>query len=246
MRSHHDNHGTSYSAEVTYHYKVGGSYHIGTKVAFGAMSSSASAAREILARYTVGSKVPVHYLPDDPETAVLEPGIHGGTWICFGVGSVFVLAGVMFLQVAKSADKQSALGAATRARPIQINQPPLLMGVIFAIFGIVILGFGPSGEGPKWVVQAAGGMFLFIGVFLFTLRLHIPALSNVLLGMAGFLFLAIFHWVSFPGRFSGTSNTPFYHASGVNVRWPFAIFTILLDILVLFALGKRLARGRDE
>ncbi len=89
----------TYSADISYNYQVAGTNYTSTRLAFGEMSSSTDYAQRILDRFPVGRKVPVHYSPDDPRLAVLETGVHGGTWICFGVGTVFSLAGWMMLKM---------------------------------------------------------------------------------------------------------------------------------------------------
>ena len=100
MKSHEGSKGgTTYSADVTYTYQVAGASYTGDKVSIGQMSSSSEYAQGILNRYPVGKKVSVHYSPGDPSDAVLETGIHGGTWICLGVGTAFALFGIMFLQI---------------------------------------------------------------------------------------------------------------------------------------------------
>ncbi|HTX20837.1 MAG TPA: DUF3592 domain-containing protein [Candidatus Aquilonibacter sp.] len=104
MKSNIDNHGhTTHSADVTYSYQVAGTSYTGDKVSTGEMSSSVAYAQGILNRYPVGKTVTVHYAPDDPSDAVLETGIHGGTWICLGVGTVFALVGILFLKIIRAA-----------------------------------------------------------------------------------------------------------------------------------------------
>ncbi len=121
MKSHSGNHGgTTYSAEVTYSYQVAGASYTGDKVSIGQMSSSSEYARGILNRYPVGKKVSVHYPPGDPSDAVLETGIHGGTWICLGVGTAFTLFGIMFLQIQRA--------AARRNCPVRQNRHPSRCG----------------------------------------------------------------------------------------------------------------------
>ena len=113
MKSHSGSKGgTTYSAEVTYTYQVAGTSYTGDKVSIGQMSSSSAYAQGILNRYPVGKKVSVHYSPGDPAEAVLETGIHGGTWICFGVGTAFTLFGILFLQVSRAAARAQLPGAA--------------------------------------------------------------------------------------------------------------------------------------
>jgi hypothetical protein len=160
--------GTTYSASMGYDYVVAGSHYDGSRFAIGAMSASGQYAQGILDRYPVGKKVQVYYSPGDPQDSVLEPGIHGGTGICFGVGIVFMLAGMMFRQGAKtsaSAAQNAASGMTGRVAPGTQN-PPLLMGVIFILMGsFVAIGATTSG-GPKWVVWTIGGFFILAGLFL--------------------------------------------------------------------------------
>jgi len=111
MKSHEGSKGgVTYSADVTYTYQVAGESYTGDKVSIGQMSSSSEYARGILDRYPVGKKVSVHYPPGDPADAVLETGIHGGTWICLGVGTMFTLFGIMFLQIQRAAAKAQMPG----------------------------------------------------------------------------------------------------------------------------------------
>jgi hypothetical protein len=121
-----DGNGT-YSASVSYRYQVAGRHYTSTRVAFGQLSSSAAHAQAILNRFPPGRTVPVHYESNNPEQAVLETRIHGGTWVCFAVGIVFLLAGWMFLGLPS---RNSA--AQSEAAP---QQPPKLMGVIFIVMG---------------------------------------------------------------------------------------------------------------
>jgi len=102
LTSHHSSGrhgGTSYSAQVVCTYLVAGQPYAGTRLAFGQMSASAGYAHGVLARYPVGGKVTVHYSPADPGQAVLETGIHGGVWICCGVGTLFMLFSLMVRQL---------------------------------------------------------------------------------------------------------------------------------------------------
>ncbi|MFI4995503.1 MAG: DUF3592 domain-containing protein [Hyphomicrobiales bacterium] len=65
---------TDCSAEIRYRYHVGGKDHEGSHIHAGrdAMTTR-QFAEEIAARYPLGSSVDVHYRPDRPGTAVLEP-----------------------------------------------------------------------------------------------------------------------------------------------------------------------------
>ncbi len=150
--------GDTYSPEVTYTYQVGGVDYTGKKVAVGQMSSSRDYALGVLSRYPIGKKVSVHFSPADPAEAVLETGIHGGTWICFAVGTGFVLFGAMFLQLQRAAARAQAPGAPAadvKALPegrVGMDQPPVLMGVIFVLAGVGICFLPPSGGTPGWIL----------------------------------------------------------------------------------------------
>ena len=236
--------GDTYSANITYNYHVADIRYEGTRLAFGAMSASSEYARGILARYPVGKKVPVHYAPNNPELAVLETGIHGGTWIGFGVGTVFVLFGWMFLQQFSSANRGDQSTPTTQSNA-GLQQPPVLMGVIFMLMGSFAFFMEPAGGTPNWILYAAGGFFVLIGLFILALHLQSKLYSKILMWAALLIFLVIFHWVSFgPGERIGTTTTPFSQHSGVNVRTPFAAFTVLLDVIILAAGTRRLMQLR--
>ncbi len=223
MESHPGNRGsTTYSAEVTYMYQVVGVSYTGKKISIGGMSSSSDYAQGILNRYPVGKKVSVHYSPADPEEAVLETGIHGGTWICFGVGTGFVLFGTMFLQIQRAAAKAQMPGApqtpSVRTNPdgsISMDKPPALMGVIFLLAGVAICFAQPSGGTPHWIIYAAGGVFGLGGIYLLLWRMGKQDYGKFLVWPILILFLAVFHWIAFgAGERIGTSTTPFSHHSG--------------------------------
>jgi len=151
--------GDTYSANITYAYDVADIRYEGKRLAFGAMSASSDYAQGILDRYPVGRNVSVHYAPDQPELAVLETGIHGGTWVYFGVGTFFVLMGWMFLQGFSSANRAEQTTSGTQSGVV-LQQPPILMGVIFMLMGSFVFFLEPSRGTPHWMVYAAGGSSL--------------------------------------------------------------------------------------
>jgi uncharacterized protein (TIGR03435 family) len=255
MKSHQGSKGgTTYSAEVTYAYQVAGTSYTGDKVSIGQMSSSSEYAHGILNRYPVGKKVSVHYPPGDPSDAVLETGIHGGTWICLGVGTAFTLFGIMFLQISRAAARAQMPGApqpsSVTVQPdgsVSMDKPPVLMGVIFLLVGIGLSFLRPDSDKPQWLMYAVGAVFFCGGVMLLLMRLE-----NKIYGKIGVLmfvvpFLIIFHWISFgPGERIGTMSTPFSVTHGVSVRTPFAIFTIVLDLVIVAGLIHRLLKKPAE
>jgi hypothetical protein len=247
MGRHPGNHGgDTYSANISYNYQVAGIQYEGTRLAFGEMTTSPEYAQGILKRYPVGKKVPVHYDPANPELAVLETGLHGGTGIAFAVGTVFVLAGWMFLKVFSSAHAAQPASQATQS-DVGLQQPPILMGVIFMLMGTFTCFMQPSDGTPSWIGYAASAFFVLIGLFLLALHLQNKVYSKILMWAGVLTFLVIFHWVSFgPGERIGTATTPFSQHSGVNVRTPFAAFTVLLDVTILAVGVRRLIKGRGR
>lgn len=64
-----------YSANVQYAYAVDGiEYSGGSIETLDGSTSSRSSVKKTLRKYAVGTKVPVYYDPEFPNTAVLEPG----------------------------------------------------------------------------------------------------------------------------------------------------------------------------
>jgi len=226
--------GTTYSAEVAYSYRVAGENYEGEKVSIGQMSSSSGYARGILNHYPVGKKVSVHYAPGDPSEAVLETGIHGGTWICLAVGTAFALAGIMFLQIQRAAIKAQLPGAppsGIHPNPdgsISMDKPPVLFGVIFLLAGIGISLVPPDSGKPHWLMYAVGGVFVSAGVMALAMRLKNKNYQQLATIPFLVLFLAIFNWVGFV-------------AEPKSAFTAFAIlFDALIPVAVLFNLWKRL------
>ncbi len=162
MKRHSNKHGATYSASISYTYQVAGIYYTASRLAFGGASGEPAHVQKVLDRFPVGKKIPVYYFPTDPQLAVLEPGVHGGTWICFGVGTVFVLFGCMSLQIQAAIPEGKRFGT--------MKTPPVLMGVICIVMGSFVCFMEPSGGTPKWVLYAAGGFFVLIGLFILDYR----------------------------------------------------------------------------
>lgn len=90
---------TMYAAEVLYKYTVDGREYQSDNVYFGGdyRSSSSSGAYEVVNRYPVGDTVKVHYDPDKPENAVLEPGVTWMSYLVYGIGLVFFIVGLLLV-----------------------------------------------------------------------------------------------------------------------------------------------------
>jgi len=94
--SHSSKGGTTYHAAIRYEYTVDGVVHSGDRVAYGDYgSSNSSHARGVVNKYPVGKKVEVHYMPGNPDEALLEPGLQAQAFFIPAFGVVFFLAGVM-------------------------------------------------------------------------------------------------------------------------------------------------------
>ena len=252
VKAHSGKHGDTYSAEVTYSYRVNGSGYTGKKLAIGQISSSSSYAQGVLQRYPVGKKVSVHYSPGDPREAVLETGIHGGIWICLGVGTAFVLAGALFLQIIRAAARARLPGAAPSSIHVQpdgrvtMDKPPVLMGVIFLLAGLGLSFVTPDNGTPRWIMWAAGTMFASGGLLILLSRLENKVYSKVATWIVLVPFLVVVHWVSFgAGDRTGAVSGSFITTHAANVRTPFAIFTILLDVILVAALLRSLLSGES-
>lgn len=228
--------GTTYSADVSYDYSVGGSRYTGTKVAFGTMSASASYAQNILNHYPVGGKVPVYYSPGDPQTAVLERGIHGGTWVCFGVGSAFALFGIAFLQFLKrvpAADQPAP-------RPVddgkRIHTPQILAGAIVILFGISPMLIARTSASGPIILYVVGAIFCLAGLHIMTYRPGDNSLARFFSIAISLLMMGVFHWLTFGGM--GEVDTFFAIILGV-------VDVIILAVAIgwLFKRMKVKARG---
>ena len=252
QEAHPGDDGTTYSAEVTYTYQVSGVNYQGRKISIGQMSSSAQNVQRILDRYPGGKKVSVYYSTADPAEAVLETGIHGGTWIFFGVGTAFGLVGVLFLQVVRVAAKAQMPGAppssSVTANPdgsFTMNQPPVLAGLIFLLAGTAICFLPPDGHAPKWILLVVGVMFAAAGLLMLLSRLENKVYSKIVGGVVLAVFLVLVHWISFgPGDRTGTATSTFSTSHAANVRMPFAIATIIMDLVILAVLTHKLRNRR--
>ena len=91
--------GPTYRPDISYDYTVDGVTRHGDRIYFGGAVSTSNRgwARGIVERYPVGRQVTVHYSPDDPALAVLEPGMTWVVWMMPGIGAVLFLVGVVMM-----------------------------------------------------------------------------------------------------------------------------------------------------
>jgi uncharacterized protein DUF3592 len=91
-----DNRGDTWKAHVLYEYSVNGvSYRSDVLQLEAGSSSFTGGAEKTIARYPVGSVVPVYFNPESPGDAMLEPGKM--TWWIFFAGICFLFGGVAAL-----------------------------------------------------------------------------------------------------------------------------------------------------
>ncbi len=83
---------SKYLAEVEYIFSVNGSEYKADTIRFGTMASLL--AGELSETYSEGKTVKVFYNPNDPNIAVLEPGVNPGAWIKAVVAIFFCLSGL--------------------------------------------------------------------------------------------------------------------------------------------------------
>lgn len=91
----------TYRPSISYRYRVGDTEFTGERVALGEYATADQAdADAVVQRYPAGRRLPVHYRPEAPGTAVLEVGARGAAWLYAALGSVFLIAGLVLAWVA--------------------------------------------------------------------------------------------------------------------------------------------------
>ena len=100
---------TSYGAALVYRYQINGETHISNVRQFGQLAGSGPDwAEAILKQYPKGKEIPVAYSPDDPDLAVIEPGINSDAYWLPGAGIAFLLfAGLVAFIIVPSIARSS-------------------------------------------------------------------------------------------------------------------------------------------
>ena len=96
-----DSEGTFYFPDISYEYSVDGVTYLSDAIHFGPARGFAfpSSARKRASKYTVGMPVTVYYNPEDPNIAVLEPGIRTSSFIFLGLGALSFIIGLFIFSV---------------------------------------------------------------------------------------------------------------------------------------------------
>jgi hypothetical protein len=97
MTQHRDSDGDMmYGTDITYAYAVNGQQYSGYRVTLMDGSTSArGAVQDALNRYPAGGTVTVYYDPDDPASAILEPGFTSGVLLLGALIVCFPGAGML-------------------------------------------------------------------------------------------------------------------------------------------------------
>ena len=90
----------AYAPEVRYAYEVEGHRYEGRAVRLGLEGmrfGTRGLAARVVNRYRPGERVTVYYDPQDPATAVLEPGASWESSLVYGIGLLFLGVGVLIV-----------------------------------------------------------------------------------------------------------------------------------------------------
>jgi hypothetical protein len=82
--------------ELEFEYRVGQRTFTSRNIAFGHAANLAlpGEAERLVARYPAGEPATVHYNPDRPHEAVLEPGMGCGAYVALVMGLLFLIVGI--------------------------------------------------------------------------------------------------------------------------------------------------------
>lgn len=97
QRSRDSEGGYSYRPDVSYRYAVKGKEFVARRTRFGDWLKLGwpGVADRVVRRYPVGAAILVHYNPQDPAEAVLEPGLNGLLFGGAAFGATFTLFGIL-------------------------------------------------------------------------------------------------------------------------------------------------------
>jgi len=99
---------TTYHPAVRYTYDVDGRRYVGERITCGDFGSiDLDGRRAVAERYPLGSTVTVHFDPDAPELAVLEPGPAAFNLLMPALGLAFLVGGTFIVRQAQALARES-------------------------------------------------------------------------------------------------------------------------------------------
>jgi hypothetical protein len=100
---------TKYIAEIGYSYQVDGKEYASKKFKATTARGTSGWAKQVVGQHPAGSKVSVHYNPDRPQDAVIEPGLQSDNyWMTVAPLLVIALLSFALFQQIRNRDKQSS------------------------------------------------------------------------------------------------------------------------------------------
>jgi hypothetical protein len=98
---------TKYIAEIGYSYQVGGKEYVSKKFKATSARGTSGWAKQVVEQHPVGSMVSVHYNPNKPQDAVLEPGLQSDNyWMTVAPLLIIALLAFALFQQIKNRNKQ--------------------------------------------------------------------------------------------------------------------------------------------
>jgi hypothetical protein len=183
-----DSDGTTYDADIHFTYEVDGVEYRSETWRYGSWSGpNRDAVQELLDRYPVGGACTVHYDPDDPASAVLEPGVSGMDMFLllfitpFNLVMVWIWSGLAG-SVKQRITEAPAGGAPLVFRPgrIHVRLPritPLTAAGVSALgvsfVSIFVLGFSTGGAPPMWAVGLTWGIVIVLASIVYVWRTYV-------------------------------------------------------------------------
>ena len=82
---------------ISYSYAVAGRHYQHTMEFPSGTNPTATLASSYIDKYPAGAKIQIHYNPEHPEQATLEPGAARDDWLIFVLGLTATIIGIVFL-----------------------------------------------------------------------------------------------------------------------------------------------------
>lgn len=176
-----DGDGTSYSPAVRYRFEVDGQLFEGERIRYDSMTPDKAQMQVMVARYSLGQAVTVHYHPSAPRDAVLELGL-----------DVAGLLGMIFLTPFNAVAFAFVGGTLCWIRSWQLGRPVLGVSVRDDRLGQTIRIYDVS---PAFVALAAWGGTGFVSIFAcLLLSTVLPTEAALSLGWIATLGATVFAW----------------------------------------------------